>query len=119
MGSSHVGVQMMKHGSMVNFYAIPRCLNWTDTDKGKSFFCLPSIIRYQGADTESLSTKRQRDCLAEIRRKELKKIITNTLGSALTISSVVSLAHCTIAQTQIGYRHLILATQMETLDQMN
>ena len=57
---------------MVNFCAVIGCSNRADRDKNKSFFRLPSVITHQGPSTEKLSSRRQREWLAAIKR-DIKK----------------------------------------------
>ena len=57
----------------MNFCAVSDCSNRADKNKEKSFYRLPAIITHQGAETETLSTRRRREWLAAIRRKDIKK----------------------------------------------
>uniref|UniRef100_A0A1X7UCY6 THAP-type domain-containing protein n=1 Tax=Amphimedon queenslandica TaxID=400682 RepID=A0A1X7UCY6_AMPQE len=53
---------------MVNFCAVIGCSNRADGDRNKSFFRLPFVIAYQEPSTEKLSSRRQREWFAAIKR---------------------------------------------------
>jgi hypothetical protein len=57
---------------MVNFCDVKGCSNRADKDKNKSFYRLPAIIKHQGSETESLSSRRQIEWLAAINRSDIK-----------------------------------------------
>ena len=59
----------MNECKTVNFFAVIGCGRRGDRDNDTSFYCLPSIISHQGAQT---SERRRREWLAAIRRQDIK-----------------------------------------------
>ena len=56
----------------MNFCAVIGCSNRGDKDRNKSIYRLPGIIKHQGPETESLTSRRQREWLAAINRSDIK-----------------------------------------------
>ncbi len=71
----HLGVQAWFKCSLalenMVLCAMIGCSNRTERDKGKRFFRLPAVISHQGDQTHELSTRRQREWMATIKRKDL------------------------------------------------
>ena len=71
------------------------CTNLSDCNKNISFHFIPTVIQYQGAQTEELSAKCYTKWIAKINRKDWTS--TSTLLHVLFILFTVSLSAIAIA----------------------
>uniref|UniRef100_A0A1X7TUF0 THAP-type domain-containing protein n=1 Tax=Amphimedon queenslandica TaxID=400682 RepID=A0A1X7TUF0_AMPQE len=69
LGALRVGYVSVHVTAIIVICAIVGCENQSKRDKEKSFYRLASIISHQGAQTVSLSRRRQEAWLAKIKRK--------------------------------------------------